>query len=168
MDNNNQILVDTEPETSLEHDGEEGILAITRNATKSLYNITFENFDQHESVEFKNYESRLQKEIKDWKSLFQTAYNDLKKSEQKHPIIDKSILPQEKREYLEKAPCLQSFIRESLAFRRQAYEFLEIEYAEAMELAAYLEEECEHRLLQVKTEILTENLASYSRRSSSG
>ncbi|XP_061399355.1 uncharacterized protein LOC133335065 [Musca vetustissima] len=170
MANNSNIAIniDTEAETSIEQDPEERIATIasnaTQNVTKSLFNLTLENFedeeDQH-SLEFKAYESRLHQEMKDWKTLLRQTYSDLKKAKQKHPIIDKSILSPEKVEYLEKAPCLQNFIRESMDFRQQAYVFLELDYANIMDYVTNLEEQCEHRLNQVMAERICENLANF-------
>lgn len=99
--------------------------------------------------------------MKDWKTLLRQTYSDLKKAKQKHPIIDKSVLSHEKIKYLEKAPCLQNFIRESLDFRHQAYIFLELDYADTMDMIKNLEDQCEHRLNQVMAEKIRENLASF-------
>lgn len=99
--------------------------------------------------------------MKDWKTLIHNAYSEFKKSKLKHPVIDKSILPPEKREYLEKAPCLQSFIRESIEFRQQAHIFLELDHAEIMDMVENLESQCEHRLNQIKSVKIRENLANY-------
>ncbi|XP_073829266.1 succinyl-coenzyme A synthetase beta subunit, GDP-forming isoform X2 [Musca autumnalis] len=99
--------------------------------------------------------------MKDWKTLLRQTYSDLKKAKQKHPIIDKSILPPEKMKYLEAAPCLQNFIRESMDFRHAAYVFLELDYANIMDMVRNLEDQCEHRLNQVLAEKIRENLANY-------
>lgn len=111
-----------------------------------------------------SYESRLQQEMKDWKSVLYNAYKDLKQSKLKHPVIDKSILPPEKREYLEKADCLQSFIRESLEFREQALLFLDYDYAELMEMVENLEDLCEHKLELIKANKIAENLANCNKK----
>lgn len=105
----------------------------------------------------------MDQELKDWKTFLHGAYNDLKKSKQKHPVIDKTILPPEKREYLEKAPCLQSFIRESIEFREEAHIFLELDYAEVLEALENLESLCRHRIKMAKAEKLAENLANYKK-----
>ncbi|XP_075155262.1 kinetochore Mis12-Ndc80 network component 1 [Haematobia irritans] len=168
MEHNIPILIDTEPETSIEHDVEEKVITVASNATqttKSLFNVTFENIEDedNESAEFKDYESRLHSEMKDWKTLLRSTYNELKKAKEKYPVIDKTILPPEKREYLEKAPCLQSFIRESLEFRQQAHIFLELDYPEVMDMVANLEDICERRINLVKAQKMRENLANYPR-----
>lgn len=98
--------------------------------------------------------------MKDWKSVLYNAYKDLKQSKQKHPVVDKSILPPEKREYLEKANCLQSFVRESIEFREQASLFLDYDYAELMEMVENLESLCEHKLELIKANKIAENLAN--------
>ncbi|XP_023302099.2 uncharacterized protein LOC111684202 [Lucilia cuprina] len=171
MDNNIPILTDTEAETSMEQDFEEKIPArvsnaTVHNATKSLFNITFENLEEqkHESVEFKDHERRLQQEMKDWKSFLFQAYKDLKESKQKHPVVDKTILSHEKREYLERADCLQNFIRESIEFRQQASLFLDYDYAEYMEMVDNLETLCDHRLQVIKANKIAENLANVKRK----
>lgn len=102
--------------------------------------------------------------MKDWKSVLYNAYKDLKQSKQKHPVVDKTILPPEKLEYLEKADCLQNFIRESIDFRQQASLFLEYDYAEFMEMRENLETLCEHKLDLVKANKIAENLANVNRK----
>ena len=101
--------------------------------------------------------------MKDWKSVLYSAYKGLKQSKEKHPIVDKSMLPAEKRNYLEKADCLQTFIRESLDFRQQASIFLDYDYAEYMEMRQNLEDLCEHRLNRIKYNKIAENLANIPR-----
>lgn len=101
--------------------------------------------------------------MKDWKSVLYNAYKDLKQSKQKHPTVDKTMLSPEKLEYLNKADCLQNFIRESMEFRQQAVLFLEIDYAELIEMAENLETLCEHRLDLIKANKIAENLANVNR-----
>ncbi|KAM7350439.1 kinetochore Mis12-Ndc80 network component 1 [Cochliomyia hominivorax] len=98
--------------------------------------------------------------MKDWKSLLMNAYKDFKQSKQKHPVVDKSILPPEKREYLEKADDLQNFIRESIEFRQTALLFLEYDYAELIEMVENLESLYEHKLELIKTNKIAQNLAN--------
>ncbi|KAI8118915.1 mitochondrial, NFU1 iron-sulfur cluster scaffold like protein [Lucilia cuprina] len=109
----------------------------------------------------KVHERRLQQEMKDWKSFLFQAYKDLKESKQKHPVVDKTILSHEKRDYLERADCLQNFIRESIEFRQQASLFLDYDYAEYMEIVDNLETLCDHRLQVIKANKIAENLANF-------
>lgn len=102
--------------------------------------------------------------MKDWKSVLYKAYKDLKQSKEKHPMVDISILPAEKRSYLAKADCLQNFIRDSIDFRQQASLFLDYEYAEFMEMRQSLEDLCEHRLNLIKQNNIAKNLANIPRK----
>lgn len=96
--------------------------------------------------------------MKEWKNVYSRMYDEMKKAENKHPVIDKSILPSDFLQHLESAPCLQTFIRESLEFRRRAYIFQEIQCQEITEMLDNLHELFERCFVQIKANKIDEHL----------
>lgn len=103
----------------------------------------------------------MRQEIKEWSTLWRDSIQQLKMFKLKsHPIIDTSILSPQNRAYLEKAPDLQRFIRESIEFRQKAYIFMEKDYAQFQDVLRNLMEVCEHNALIRKESKIEENLAN--------
>ncbi|XP_004520058.1 uncharacterized protein LOC101449675 [Ceratitis capitata] len=157
------ILTDTEAETTVELD--ESMVNQVSNGvsiTKSIFNLTLnDDLDDKTDAEIKSYEARLQDEIKQWGSLWRDSIQQLKEFKLKpHPIIDKSILSDEKRAYLEKAPDLQRFLRDSVEFRQNAYIFLEYDFPRFEVVQKNLIEVCDYNAFLIREGKIEENLAN--------
>ncbi|XP_011205158.1 uncharacterized protein LOC105227497 [Bactrocera dorsalis] len=157
------ILTDTEAETTVELD--ESLInqaSQPTNATKSIFNITLnDDLENQEDGEVKRYEENLRQEIKEWSTLWRDSIQQLKTFKLKpHPIVDMSILSPQNRAYLENAPDLQRFIRESIEFRQKAYIFMEKDYAQFQDVLRNVLEVCEHNAFIKKESKIEENLAN--------
>lgn len=103
----------------------------------------------------------MRQEIKEWSTLWRDSIQQLKTFKLKsHPIIDTSILSPQNRAYLENAPDLQRFIRESIEFRQKAYIFMEKDYAQFQVVLRNVMEVCEHNAFIKKENKIEENLAN--------
>ncbi|XP_017482971.1 PREDICTED: uncharacterized protein LOC108371871 [Rhagoletis zephyria] len=157
------ILTDTEAETTVEL--EESMVNQashgTTNATKSIFHLTLDDgLENHESLDIKSHEARLKEEIKQWSTLWRDSMKQLKAFKLKpHPVIDTTILSAEKRAYLEKAPDLQRFLRNSVEFRQKAYIFLEDDCEKFQTDLTNLIEVCEYKTILKRERKIDENLA---------
>ncbi|XP_037932211.1 uncharacterized protein LOC119667005 [Teleopsis dalmanni] len=118
--------------------------------TKSVFNISVPDLFEQPNDEEKNYEAKLINELNEWQKLSAKAYQQCQNAREKHSIIDRSILSPENQAELEKAPCLQKFIADSVEFREMADCYLNVCCEEILKMQSNALQYKEHHLNNVK------------------
>lgn len=122
-------------------------------------------------VDFR-YEKSLNLEVQEWLSLLHKTQNKLHRfdffffhknffnfsillsSKEQLTTVDISTLPKDKRQYLNNAPDLQKFIKDSVEFQREADIYINKDYAQLVKMREDLNAVFNYRLTAAKAAIL--------------
>ncbi|XP_055918739.1 uncharacterized protein LOC129950846 [Eupeodes corollae] len=123
--------------------------------TRSVFNITIDVPGDETQLNNNRteYEKRLNDEIEEWLSLLKKTRQNINNALSSNNI-DYSVLSQDKLDYLKRAPDLNKFLEESIDFRKEAKVYLEVDYANILEIHENLTQLCQDRLDTKKSQLI--------------
>ncbi|XP_030381000.1 uncharacterized protein LOC115628884 [Scaptodrosophila lebanonensis] len=130
------------------------------NSTKSLFNIALDGFREKSNEEIDRYKESAQKVEKEWIDFIIGCIDVFKETIAKHATPFQCEPSKDQQAYLDQMPDLQNFLRNSVAFVKDATTFLEKDHAEMSELQLSLMDACQHILNSESRIRLNENLAA--------